>query len=200
MDSPFPPPIVTDRLILRVLDARDAPALLALYGDARVMHHWNHAPWQSMQQALAAIDEARRDYRQGASLHLAITLRAGGELIGSCALYDFTPVPRRALLGYLLAQRHWGHGYAGEALRGLARSACRVSSGSKPKWGPATPRPSDCWSGWASVINTSCLGSGSWRVSPRMSRCMRWRGRPVRVYEFLIFQAGFFTKNLLRGH
>ena len=123
MKRRIPPPIQTERLLLRLLDPGDAPALLALYGDGDVMRHWNHRPWTTLAQAQAAVAEARRDVRNGSALHLAIVLRASGELIGSCALYDVKPATRRALVGYLLARRHWGHGYAGEALRALLAQA-----------------------------------------------------------------------------
>jgi RimJ/RimL family protein N-acetyltransferase len=123
----------TERLVLRGLEMRDAPALFALYSDREVMRHWSHEPWTALSQAEAAIREAQDEYASRRSLHLAIEKRAGphgGTLIGSCALYNFarTPgelaahvqrVPVCATLGYLLAHPHWGRGYAAEALHAL---------------------------------------------------------------------------------
>ena len=135
----------SERLVLRGLQQRDAPALLALYGDSEVMRYWNHAPWTSPAQAVAAIREAQDDYLHQRSLHLAIEHRRSGALLGSCALYAFAgpdpypdhdldpdrpahrPLPWRwrapramsATLGYLLARPHWGRGYAAEALQAL---------------------------------------------------------------------------------
>lgn len=112
-------PFNTERLQLRALDHGDAVAMLALYGDAGVMRHWCHAPWNDAAQARAAIDEALGDYAAGRSMHLAIALRDSAQLIGSCALYDFVPEHARATLGFLLAPEHWGLGYAGEAVEAL---------------------------------------------------------------------------------
>lgn len=109
----------TERLCLRTLTRADAPALLALYADPRVMRHWSHAPWTSLAQAHAAIAEARTDRAAGQALHLAIVTRPHGVLAGSCALFDIAPGGRRAMLGYLLAPAYWGQGLAREALQAL---------------------------------------------------------------------------------
>ena len=112
-------PLTTERLQLRMLADDDAPALLALYGDAQVMRHWSHRPWTGIAQAHAAILEARHDLPAGRALHLAIMPCSGAGLVGSCALFDIVPQHRRATLGYLLAPAWWGQGLAREALRAL---------------------------------------------------------------------------------
>lgn len=104
------------RVALRQFDRCDAAALFALYADPEVMRYWNHAPWTSIEQARAAIDEARADYGTGASLHYAIVQRDTGALIGCCALYAFARQHRCASVGYMLAKAHRGHGYLREAM------------------------------------------------------------------------------------
>lgn len=111
--------LTTERLCLRALAHEDAADLLALYGAPEVMRYWSHAPWTALAQATSAIDEARADLAAGRALHLAIALRPGGQLAGSCALFDIDHCRRRATLGYLLAPRFWGQGLAREALRAL---------------------------------------------------------------------------------
>jgi len=113
------PDLTTDRLRLRTLAHEDAPDLLALYGAPDVMRYWSHAPWTALVQALGAVDEAHADLAAGRALHLAIALRAGGQLAGSCALFDIDHCRRSAMLGYLLAPPFWGQGLAREALRAL---------------------------------------------------------------------------------
>jgi ribosomal-protein-alanine N-acetyltransferase len=119
MTPPDFSPLLTERLCLRMPRASDAPALLALYGDPRVMAHWSHAPWTLPAQALAAVAEAHADLATGRALHLAIVIRADGALAGSCALFDILPQHRRATLGYLLAPDCWGRGLGREALDAL---------------------------------------------------------------------------------
>ena len=118
------------RVALRPLDRDDAAALFALYADPEVMRYWNHAPWTSIDQARAAIIDARADYRTGASLHYAIAHQDTGELIGCCALYAFARQHRCASVGYMLAKAHRGHGYLREALALLldhAFTACGLN-------------------------------------------------------------------------
>lgn len=112
-------PLTTGRLILRTLEAEDAAALLALYGDESVMRHWCHRPWNCSSQADAAIAAAKEDYHHGRSVHLAIALREDRQLIGSCALYELVHEHARATLGFLLGARQWGKGYASEAVGAL---------------------------------------------------------------------------------
>jgi ribosomal-protein-alanine N-acetyltransferase len=115
--------LTAKRIRLRLLEDRDAKALLELYADPEVMRYWNHAPWTTLDQAKAAIAEAGADYASGAALHCAIEHSASGVLIGSCALYAFVPQHGCASLGYLLAKPYWGQGYLSEAMRALLEHA-----------------------------------------------------------------------------
>lgn len=121
-----PQHLIHERIELRPFAAADAQALLSLYADRDVMRYWNHAPWHSLEQAFTAIDDARREYASGASLHYAIEHRDSGALIGSCALYAISAGHRSASLGYMLAKAHWGCGYLSEALEVLLGMAFRV--------------------------------------------------------------------------
>jgi ribosomal-protein-alanine N-acetyltransferase len=112
-------PLLTERLCLRLPRESDAPALLALYGDSRVMDYWSHVPWTLPAQAFDAVAEAHADLARGCALHLAITASAHDGLVGSCALFDIVPQHRRATLGYLLAPHCWGQGLGREALDAL---------------------------------------------------------------------------------
>ena len=117
--------LASERLRLRVLEARDAPALFDLYSDPDVMRYWNHAAWTCLAQADLAIDNARAEYARGATIHCAIEQRSTGTIIGSCALYDFACHDNSAQLGYLLSPRHWGQGYLSEAMEQFLNFAFR---------------------------------------------------------------------------
>jgi len=64
--------------------------------------------------------------RAGQAIHLLMENRENGELLGGIALSDFDWVQRSAILGYWVARRHRGNGYAGEATSVLSRTAFRV--------------------------------------------------------------------------
>jgi RimJ/RimL family protein N-acetyltransferase len=113
-------PIETERLVLREFVAADLTAYRALVLDSRVARHLPHAPADApaaehqFTRAFAMQQRVRRP-----NWELAAVLQ--DELIGAG---DLTVTePGMMNLGYALARRHWGHGYATELARGLARFA-----------------------------------------------------------------------------
>ena len=110
-------PLDTARLTLREFGAGDLAALEALLEDARVLEY---APGET--RALAAVRRAgtrvaRRRRGPRRSYELAVELRRTGRLIGACDLA--LAGARSADIGYLIAPRHWGHGYGTEVARAL---------------------------------------------------------------------------------
>ncbi len=110
-------PLRTARLALREFAAADLTALEALTNDARVLEY---APAAS--RALEAVRRAaaapgvRRPARRRC-YELAVELRRSGRLIGACDLA--LSGAREADIGYMLAPRHWGHGYGTEVASAL---------------------------------------------------------------------------------
>jgi len=101
-------PLLTPRLIVREFVTEDVPALEALLADPRVRQY---APLESR-----ALDAARRAGPRR-TWELAVAVRRSGRLIGAC---DLALAGRgEADLGYMLARRHWGHGYGTELARAL---------------------------------------------------------------------------------
>jgi [ribosomal protein S5]-alanine N-acetyltransferase len=111
-------PVRTARLTLRDFAPADLESLQLLAGDARVLEY---APAAS--RALEAVRRARsspaarRRPGRRRSYELAVVLNRGGKLIGACDLARSGP--RAADVGYVLAPRHWGHGYGTEVARAL---------------------------------------------------------------------------------
>ncbi len=115
-------PLKTARLTLREFVPSDLEALQALAGDARVLEY---APAET--RALEAVRRARvapaarRRPARRRSYELAVVLNRGGKLIGACDLA--LTGARGADVGYMVAPRHWGHGYGTEVARALVAFA-----------------------------------------------------------------------------
>lgn len=113
-------PLATGRLCVREFVAADQEAYRALMLDARVAKYLPHAPDDAAaadRQFTRAIAEQQRVRRRIFELALA----AGDELVGAG---DLTVTePGMMNLGYAIARRHWGQGYATELARALARIA-----------------------------------------------------------------------------
>jgi len=113
--------LATPRLVLRPLQESDAPALLAIFSDPKVMRYWSTPPWESIDAANEMIARDRKAMAEGQDLRLGLERAEDKALIGVCSLFDRSQQCRRAEVGYGLASQAWGHAYMDEALRALLR-------------------------------------------------------------------------------
>jgi RimJ/RimL family protein N-acetyltransferase len=111
----------TERLLLRWMTEDDIDGHYAVFSDPEVARYWSSEPWSDMDQARQAIASTIAAYADGSGMRLAIVLRDSGQLIGNVSLHHFFEQNRRCEIGYALASRHWGQGYATEALRAAIR-------------------------------------------------------------------------------
>ena len=114
-------PIETERLILRRFEADDAAAMQAVLCDPEVMR-FSLAGTMSLDTVGPWVVAQRDDPQVADGLgRRAVEVRATGTVIGFASLGD-GPAPREpgeAELGYRLARRFWGQGYATEATQAL---------------------------------------------------------------------------------
>jgi RimJ/RimL family protein N-acetyltransferase len=113
----------TDRLILRHLDAGDAPFIVSLLNEPAFLHYIGDRQVRSEEDAIRYILKGpATSYRQhGFGLDL-VTLKATGTPIGICGLLqrDYLPSPD---IGYAYLRRFWSQGYAVEAAAGVMQHA-----------------------------------------------------------------------------
>lgn len=107
-------PFETERLAMRRQRVEDARALFEAYSDTELMRYWSSAPHTTVEETRDYLDprEDHRDWRGW-----AITLKGDDTAIGTLAAT--TRRPGVAEIGYLLVRRHWGRGYAREAVIAL---------------------------------------------------------------------------------
>ncbi|MEW6648990.1 MAG: GNAT family protein [Chloroflexota bacterium] len=118
MDTQSPPSnlLETERLILRPLEARDAPGLLALYSLPEVTAYIDTPVMTQIADAEGWIARQADMQRSGAGLRWGVFDRESGDLIGSCGFHHWDPTRYRAEISYDLSPRFWGQGYMREAL------------------------------------------------------------------------------------
>lgn len=116
----------TDRLRLRWFDDRDVPFILGLI---------NEAPWKAniADPGVSTLEQARqwmqdrllsRYWTQGHGFW-CMERKSDGEPLGLCGLIHRDGLPEPDL-GYGLAERHWGQGYAREGAAAALRYAHEV--------------------------------------------------------------------------
>jgi len=115
------PTIETARLRLRPLLEADIPAHYAVFSDRDVARYWSREPWTDIAQAEESIRAILAAQADGSEARFGIELLSTGELIGNVGLHHFFGSNRRSEIGYALGSRHWGQGYATEALRAAIR-------------------------------------------------------------------------------
>ena len=113
------PTLPTPRLTLRPVADDDAELLFALHRSANVLRYWDSPPWNDRDRAGLFIAACRQLAEEGSGVRLAIDREPDGTFIGWCSLTQWNRTYRSAFMTYILAEEHWGHGYATEAARGL---------------------------------------------------------------------------------
>jgi RimJ/RimL family protein N-acetyltransferase len=109
----------TGRLTLRPIRIEDADALFEARGDAEVMRYWDW-PEQADAEAVRATFRAHiPELGDGATLWWVAALSPDGPAIGECDLSEIDRHHGRAEIGFLFARRHWGKGYAREAMEAV---------------------------------------------------------------------------------
>jgi ribosomal-protein-alanine N-acetyltransferase len=110
----------TERLVLREFIARDWAAVHAYHNDPRYQRFYESegsTPEQAQAFVQMFLDQQAAQPRT--KFQLALTLKATGQLIGTCGIRMSEPGARQADIGYELAPEHWGRGYATEAARAI---------------------------------------------------------------------------------
>ena len=108
-------PIVGSRLLLRVPELTDAPAIADALQDRQVTRPIHLPARYSVRDAREFIRRSKQGLGEGSKCDLFVTLRETGEIIGGCGLDQIRLDFRNAHVGYWIARPQWGKGYASEA-------------------------------------------------------------------------------------
>jgi RimJ/RimL family protein N-acetyltransferase len=116
MKLPEQPVIETKRLVLRLLDEGDLPALFAVNGDEEVFRYSPREAWKTPADGEAWFSRVTAHRESGATMQFVIVLRDSGRPIGTLAIFHFDESVGSAEIGYVLGREHWGKGLMKEAL------------------------------------------------------------------------------------
>jgi len=119
--------IETERLLLRLPEPPDAPAILRQLEDPEVMRFIGYGETGTLADAVEQVEKILRGWRDDGFGRFVIVRRADDRLIGRVGLLAWDPLTwrngtRREFgehaeieLGWTLERAAWGHGYATEA-------------------------------------------------------------------------------------
>jgi len=113
----IPESLKTLRLQLRKLEPTDAQAIFAYAADPAVTTYVSWPTHRDLDDTQAFIEYAHYAWNNGIEYVYGLILPATNQLIGTIGL---TMEAGRVAVGYVVAQAHWGNGYASEVVRAMA--------------------------------------------------------------------------------
>ena len=114
--------LVTSRLLLREFAGSDRAAVHGYAGDPAVTRFMDWGP-NSREDTVAVLAEVPGEANAvpRSNYTLAVVVRTDDELVGAVHIGETSREHRRGEMGYVLAQAHWGRGYATEAAAAILR-------------------------------------------------------------------------------
>jgi ribosomal-protein-alanine N-acetyltransferase len=117
--SPFPE-IKTKRLLLRRMTNADAPELLFLRSDDRVMHFIGREKTKTLEEAETFIEKINASVDANEAIMWGIALQDDpGTMIGTICYWNILKDHYRAEVGYMLHPGHWNKGIMKEAVQAV---------------------------------------------------------------------------------
>lgn len=113
------PPLETERLLLRRLQALDAVDMFDYARRGDVTRYLTWSPHPSVAYTREYLEYVETRYDAGEFFDWALEERSSGRMIGTCGFTGFDYRSDCGEVGYVLNPCVWGHGYATEALRAV---------------------------------------------------------------------------------
>lgn len=118
----------TERLFIRELSIMDVDAMFEMDSDPEVHKYLGNKPIHKKEEALAYIENTRKQYKENGIGRWAMILKETNEFVGWTGLrlyseYTFNNHTNFHDIGYRLLRKHWGNGYATESAKACLKYA-----------------------------------------------------------------------------
>ncbi len=118
----FAPKILTNRLLIRLVEFNDFYDYFLMCSDIDVCRYLTFNPYDNDRQAQIAINNMLNAYMNGTDTNFTIILKETNQIIGSISL-TFHKENNSAEIGYILNKNFWHNGYMDEALKAIIKTS-----------------------------------------------------------------------------
>lgn len=108
------PTMHSERLVLRPLEMRDAPQMLLLRSNPKLMKYIPRPLTTTLEEAKKKIRTMRLSMQKKDNVNWALTLKDNDEMIGVMGFANVYHEHKRAEIGYMILEEHHGKGYLTE--------------------------------------------------------------------------------------
>jgi ribosomal-protein-alanine N-acetyltransferase len=116
MDKKYFPVLHSERLRFDALVASDKDQLFDIFSDPKVVKHYDVERFKEAGEASRLIEYFTARFESNTGIRWAIRNKDTLEFLGSCGYTHWNEYDYSAVIGYELAAKHWGKGYANEAI------------------------------------------------------------------------------------
>ncbi|MGN7477796.1 GNAT family N-acetyltransferase [Solibacillus silvestris] len=110
------PALETERLILREITDKDVHQIYSIFSNDDVTEHYGLASFNQLQQAENLVENFSANFQNQRGVRWGIERKDEKGLIGTIGFNSWSPMHKRAEIGYDLHPDSWGAGYASEAV------------------------------------------------------------------------------------
>jgi len=115
----------TPRLTLRPMTMADAESLHAIMSDAEVMAFWDVSEIEDIELTTSILNSQLGQMKARKSAYWAMERTEDNTFVGCCDLSEIDRWHHRAEVGFIVAKRYWGDGYAQEAMAAVVDHAAQ---------------------------------------------------------------------------
>ena len=116
----------TARLTLRPMTTADAESLHAIMSDAEVMAFWDVSEIEDIELTTAILNGQLKQMKARKNAYWAMERTCDNTFVGCCDLSEIDRWHHRAEVGFIVAKRYWGDGYAQEAMSAVIDHAAQA--------------------------------------------------------------------------
>ena len=110
------PVLESERLVFNALVPEDKDELFHVFSDKDVVKHYDVERFKDVNEASHLIEYFAARFESDTGIRWAIRNKNTLEFLGSCGYTHWNEYDYSAVIGYELASKHWGNGYANEAI------------------------------------------------------------------------------------